>query len=207
MAKPDAHTYQPARGHGLAHDPLNSIVAPRPIGWISSLDREGRRNLAPYSFFNAFNYRPPIIGFASNGRKDSLANLEATREFCWNLVTRPLAEAMNQTSASVAHDVDEFELAGLTPMPSSVVAAPRVAESPVNFECRVTQILRLRTKEGDEVDTWLVLGEIVAVHIDRDLIEDGVYRTTRARPVVRGGGPGDYAEITEAAMFVIDRPS
>ncbi len=207
MAKPDAHAYEPSLGHGLAHDPFNSIVAPRPIGWVSSLDREGRRNLAPYSFFNAFNYKPPVIGFSSTGWKDSVANLEATGEFCWNLVTRPLAEAMNQTSASVAHDVDEFELAGLTAIPSLKVTAPRIAESPVNFECSVTQILRLRTKEGREVDTWLVLGEVVAIHIDRELIEDGIYVTTRAKPVVRGGGPGDYAEITEAAMFFMGRPA
>ena len=207
MAKPDAHAYEPSLGHGLAHDPFNSIVAPRPIGWVSSLDREGRRNLAPYSFFNAFNYKPPVIGFSSTGWKDSVANLEATGEFCWNLVTRPLAEAMNQTSASVAHDQHEFELAGLTAIPSLKVTAPRIAESPVNFECSVTQILRLRTKEGREVDTWLVLGEVVAIHIDRELIEDGIYVTTRAKPVVRGGGPGDYAEITEAAMFFMGRPA
>ncbi len=207
MARADAYTYEPSKGHGLAHDPFNSIVAPRPIGWVSSLDLEGRRNLAPYSFFNAFNYHPPIIGFSSTGWKDSVANLETTREFCWNLVTRPLAEAMNATSASVTHDTDEFELAGLTAVPSRIVSAPRVAESPVNFECRVTQLIRLQTKEGREVDAWLVLGEVVAVHIDRDNLEDGLYMTARARPVVRGGGPGDYAEITEAAMFFMARPS
>ena len=206
MAGPDAHFYEPQAGHGLAHDPLNSIIAPRPIGWVSSLDRDGRRNLAPYSFFNAFNYSPPIIGFSSTGWKDSVSNLEATREFCWNLVTRDLAERMNATSASVPHGTDEFALAGLTPVSGRLVAAPRVAESPVNFECRVTQIHRLRTKEGREVDTWLVLGEVVAVHIDRALIEEGIYRTARARPVVRGGGPGDYVEITPEAMFVMERP-
>ncbi len=207
MAGPDAHYYQPSQGHRLAHDPFNSIVAPRPIGWVSSLDREGRRNLAPYSFFNALNYRPPIIGFSSNGWKDSVANLEATGEFCWNLATRPLAQAMNASSAGVAHEVDEFALAGLTAVPGRIVAAPRVAESPVNFECRVTQTLRLRTVEGREVDTWLTLGEVVAVHIDPALIENGIYVTARAHPIVRGGGPGDYAEITEAAMFFMGRPS
>ncbi len=207
MADAEAHFYEPRNGHGLAHDPFNSIVAPRPIGWVSSLDVEGRRNLAPYSFFNAFNYRPPIIGFSSNGWKDSVANLEATGEFCWNLATRPLAEAMNRTSAGVPHDVDEFTLAGLTAQPGRIVAAPRVAESPVNFECRVTQLFRLQTKDDEPVDSWLVLGEVVAVHIERDLIENGLYLTTRARPVVRGGGPGDYAEITQAAMFFMQRPS
>jgi flavin reductase (DIM6/NTAB) family NADH-FMN oxidoreductase RutF len=206
MAGDDAHYYEPHAGHGLAHDPLNSIIAPRPIGWVSSLDRAGRRNLAPYSFFNAFNYRPPIIGFSSTGWKDSVSNLEATREFCWNLVTRDLAEQMNATSASVPPEVDEFAVAGLTPAASRLVSAPRVEESPVNFECRVTQILRLRTKEGHEVETWLVLGEVVAVHIDRSLIDHGIYRTTRAHPVVRGGGPGDYAEIKDDAIFFMQRP-
>ena len=100
--------YEPAKGHGLPHDPFNAIVGPRPIGWISSQDREGRLNLAPYSFFNAFNYIPPIIGFCSVGRKDSLNNIEQTGEFVWNLATRPLAEQMNQSCAPVAAEVNEF---------------------------------------------------------------------------------------------------
>ncbi len=117
----DMHYYEPAQGHGLPHDPFNAIIAPRPIGWISTQDAEGRLNLAPYSFFNGFNYTPPIIGFSSVSRKDSLNNAEATGEFCWNLATRPLAEAMNQSCAAVAPDVDEFAPSGLTP-----VDVPRV---------------------------------------------------------------------------------
>ena len=203
----DRHFYRPADGHGLPHDPFNAIVGPRPIGWISSRDPDGRRNLAPYSFFNAFNYTPPIIGFASTGRKDSLRNLEATGVFCWNLVTRTLAEAMNASSASVPPDVDEFAVAGLTALPGAVVDAPRVGESPVNFECRITEILRLRTKEGREVDTWMVFGEVVGVHVDRALLDDGTYRTARAEPVLRAGGPGDYALITAGSMFFMRRPA
>ena len=111
----DIHFYEPSKGHGLPHDPFNAIVGPRPIGWMSSQDSEGRLNLAPYSFFNAFNYTPPIIGFASIGAKDSLHNIRQTGEFCWNLATRPLAEQMNQTCAAVPADVSEFELAGWTP--------------------------------------------------------------------------------------------
>ncbi|WP_174280450.1 flavin reductase family protein, partial [Sphingomonas bacterium] len=107
----DWHFYEPAQGHGLPHDPIAAIVAPRPIGWISTVSREGKRNLAPYSFFNLFNYRPPLIGFSSIGRKDSVANAEATGEFTWNLVTRDLADAMNASSA--ATDEDEFALAGI----------------------------------------------------------------------------------------------
>ncbi len=102
----DIHFYEPKVGHGLAHDPFNAIIAPRPIGWISSKSKEGKLNLAPYSFFNALNYTPPIIGFSSVGDKDSLKNIKATGEFCWNLVSKPLVEAMNQTSAPLAADED-----------------------------------------------------------------------------------------------------
>ena len=144
----DTHYYEPARGHGLAHDPFNAIVGPRPIGWISTVDPEGRRNLAPYSFFNAFNYTPPIVGFSSIGAKDSLRNIEATGEFAWNLTTLPLAEAMNASCAAVGPEVDEFALAGLTPAPSRLIVPPRVGESPVAFECRLTQLIRLKTAEG-----------------------------------------------------------
>jgi flavin reductase (DIM6/NTAB) family NADH-FMN oxidoreductase RutF len=202
----DIHFYEPRNGHGLAHDPFNSIVAPRPIGWISSQDGAGHNNLAPYSFFNAFNYVPPIVGFASIGYKDTVRNAERTREFTWNLATRPLSEKMNASSASVAPEVDEFELAGLTPAPSAVLRAARVAESPVNFECRVTQIVQLRDVSGAEVKTWLVLGEVVAVHIARRLLIDGVYTTAAAQPILRGGGPADYFAIEQEALFRMRRP-
>ena len=202
----DKHVYAPVDGHGLKHDPFNAIVGPRPIGWVSTVDAEGRRNLAPYSFFNAFNYVPPIVGFCSIGWKDSVANAKATGGFVWNLATRALAERMNATSATVAHEVDEFDLGGLTPAPSLQVAAPRVAESPVNFECVVTQIVRLTTAVGAEVESWLTLGEVVRVHIDRNCLEGGVYLTARTRPILRAGGAGDYAEITPEAMFEMRRP-
>jgi flavin reductase (DIM6/NTAB) family NADH-FMN oxidoreductase RutF len=201
------HSYEPAKGHRLPHDPLNAIVAPRPIGWVSSLSADGVPNLAPYSFFNLFNYRPPLIGFSSQGWKDSVANIQATGEFVWNLVTRDLGKAMNTTSASVAADVNEFALAGLATLPSLHVKPPRVAASRAQFECKVTQIVRLQTKEGTELDQWLVLGEAVAIHIDAVLIEDGIYQTARAEPILRGGGPADYFAITEGALFKMRRPS
>lgn len=199
----DFHSYAPADGHRLAHDPFNAIIAPRPIGWIASMSAEGKRNLAPYSFFNAFNYRPPIIGFASTGAKDTLANVRATGEFVWNLATRAQAEAMNATSAMT--DADEFALADLDTLTSTLVAPPRVAGSPVQFECRTTQIVRLTDHRGNEVDTWLVLGEVVQVHIDPALLDDGVYRTERARPILRGGGAGDYFELGD--RFDMRRPA
>jgi flavin reductase (DIM6/NTAB) family NADH-FMN oxidoreductase RutF len=200
------HYYEPASGHGLPHNPFNAIVAPRPIGWISSQSPDGVLNLAPYSFFNAVNYRPPTIMFSSDDRKDSLANIEATGEFCWNLVTRDLAEAMNATSAVVGPEIDEFALAGLTPEPSRLVKPPRVAESPVGFECKLIRIIRLTNAAGDETQNWMVLGEVVAVHIAKRLLKDGIYDTAHARHVVRAGGPADYFEITPEALFRMRRP-
>ncbi|HEX5792514.1 MAG TPA: flavin reductase family protein [Rheinheimera sp.] len=198
--------YEPAKGHGLPHDPFNALVAPRPIGWISSQDSAGRLNLAPYSFFNAFNYTPPIIGFASTSYKDTVRNIEQTGEFCWNLVTKPLAQAMNQTSAAVAPEVDEFALAGLTAKASSVVKVPHVAQSPVTFECKLSQILQLATADGSEITTWMVFGEVVGVHIARHLLVDGIYDTAAAQPVLRGGGPADYFVADAATRFQLYRP-
>jgi flavin reductase (DIM6/NTAB) family NADH-FMN oxidoreductase RutF len=200
------HFYEPRNGHGLPHDPFNAIVGPRPIGWISTRSKAGLNNLAPYSFFNAFNYTPPIVGFCSIGHKDSVRNVEETGEFAWNLVTRPLAEAMNQSCAAVPPEVSEFDLAGLTPVASRLIAAPRVQESPVSFECRVTQIVQLQGVDGVAVPSWLVLGEVVAVHIATHLLKDGVYDTAAAQPVLRGGGPADYFSIGPAQLFRMHRP-
>lgn len=200
------YSYQPAEGHGLPHDPLNAIIGPRPIGWIASTDSLGRNNLAPYSFFNCFNYRPPIIGFASSGWKDSVRNIVESKAFVWNLATRSLAEQMNETSASLPHGEDEFERAGLTPLASQLVAAPRVAESPVHFECRLSQCIQLSTASGSALDTWLVLGEVVAIHIDESLLEGGIYQTAKAQPVLRAGGPTAYYTIDESQRFDLVRP-
>lgn len=200
------HFYEPRDGHGLPHDPFNAIVGPRPIGWISSRSAAGALNLAPYSFFNAFNYTPPIVGFASIGYKDTVRNAEETGEFAWNLVTRDLAEAMNQTCAAVPPGTSEFALAGLTPLASRVIAVPRVAESPVSFECRCTQIVQLEAASGDKLPTWLVLGEVVGVHIAMRLLHEGVYDTASAGHVLRGGGPADYFSIKPEQLFRMFRP-
>ena len=200
------HSYEPRQGHGLPHDPFNAIVGPRPIGWISTQSATGATNLAPYSFFNAFNYVPPIVGFASIGYKDTVRNVQATGEFVWNLATRDLAEVMNQSCAAVPPEVSEFDLTGLTPLPSTRVRPPRVAESPVTFECRSTQILQLQGVDGAPVDTWLVLGEVVAVHIDTALLKDGVYDTANAEHILRGGGPADYFTVGPEQLFRMYRP-
>lgn len=201
------HSYEPRNGHGLPHDPFNAIVGPRPIGWISSHNAAGALNLAPYSFFNAFNYIPPIVGFASVGYKDTLRNIEETGEFVWNLATRSLAEAMNQSCAAVPPEVNEFELAGLTPAPSRVISVPRVLESPVAFECRRTQIVQLQGIDGAKVPTWLVLGEVVAVHIAKSSLKDGVYDTAAAGHILRAGGPADYFTVGPEQLFRMRRPA
>ncbi|QIL70904.1 flavin reductase family protein [Diaphorobacter sp. HDW4B] len=200
------HTYIPSEGHGLPHDPFNAIIGPRPIGWMSTKSSAGVLNLAPYSFFNAFNYTPPIIGFSSLGKKDTLTNIEETGEFVWNLATYPLAEAMNQSCAAVPFEVNEFELAQLTPLASLKVAPPRVAESPVTMECKCTQIIQLRCADGTNAPSWLVLGEVVAVHIEHRLLKDGIYDTAAGQPILRGGGPADYFKIEEAQRFRMFRP-
>jgi len=207
MTDPDIHFYEPRLGSGLPHDPFNAIVGPRPIGWIASRGRGGGLNLAPYSFFNGFNYKPPIVGFSSIGYKDTVRNIQETGEFVWNLATRPLAEAMNATSAPVPSEVDEFALAGLTPVPSRLVGVPRVGESPVSFECRLTQCIRLQAADGSPIDSWMTFGEVVAVHIDRALLRDGIYDTAAAQPILRGGGPADYFAIDAERLFRMRRPA
>jgi flavin reductase (DIM6/NTAB) family NADH-FMN oxidoreductase RutF len=162
-------------------------------------------NLAPYSFFNAFNYRPPILGFSCIGEKHTLRNVERTKEFVWNLATRPLVEAMSLSAASVPELVDEFELAHLTPVPSRVVGVPRVGESPVAMECRMSQIVRLTDVGGRAVDTWLVLGQVVGVHIATRLLKDGVFDTAAAEPVLRAGGTGTYFGVSPDMRFEIAR--
>ncbi len=202
----DFHSYEPRAGHGLPHDPFNAIVGPRPIGWVSTRAADGTLNLAPYSFFNAFNYTPPLIGFSSTSEKDSLRNARSTGEFVWNLVTRPLADAMNATCAAVPPEVDEFQLAGLTPVASELVSVPRVGESPVAFECRVTQVIALQGSDGTPAGAWLTLGEVVKVHIARHLLVDGIYDTAHAQHILRGGGPADYFDVGPAQLFKMFRP-
>ena len=200
------HFYEPSAGHRLKLDPFNSIVAPRPIGWISSRGADGAVNLAPYSFFNAFNYHPPIIGFASVGAKDTLRNAQESREFTWNLATRALAEQMNTTSTPAPYGQNEFDLAGLTQAPCHLVACPRVAESPVSFECKVSDVHQLRGCSGELAQSWLVLGEVVGVHIAEGALSDGIFDTFGIRIIQRGGGPSAYAELKGDARFDMDRP-
>lgn len=201
---PDFHFYEPSKGHDLAHDPFKAIVAPRPIGWISSLDAQGRVNLAPYSFFNAVCDQPPMVMFSSSGLKDTVSNAESTGQFVCNLVTRELAEKMNQTSAALPHGVSEFEIAGLTAAPSRIVRPPRVAEAPAALECLVVQVIPLHDLQHRPLDTYLTIGQVVGVHINRAYLKAGLFDLLATHPVQRAGYLADYTEAV--AGFQMKRP-
>jgi flavin reductase (DIM6/NTAB) family NADH-FMN oxidoreductase RutF len=201
-----SYAYRVEDGHGLRHNPLKAIVGPRPIGWISTLSPDGVANLAPYSFFNLVNDTPPMLMFSSTGYKDTVGNIEATGEFVFNLATRPLSAQVNATSAAFARGVDEFEAAGLEKADSLVVACPRVAASPAALECRAIEVRQLRDLEGEPVEAWMTLGQIVAVHLDPACIEDGMFLTERANPILRAGYAADYWEIGAAGKFAMWRP-
>ena len=201
----DFHFYEPAAGHGLPHDPWKAIVAPRPIGWISTIDRNGRINLAPYSFFNGISDAPPMVMFSSQGHKDSVRNIEETGQFVCNLATMRHAQQMNLTSAPLPHGECEMELAGLQSAPSRVVKPPRVADAPAALECEAVQIIRLMDMEGRPLEAFMVIGQIVGVHIDKAcLTPDGNFDMTLARTIARCGYRGDYAEVTQ--LFEMIRP-
>jgi flavin reductase (DIM6/NTAB) family NADH-FMN oxidoreductase RutF len=199
----ETYFYEPRQGHGLPHDPFKAIVAPRPIGWISTLDAEGRVNLAPYSYFNAVSSNPPIVMFSSEGLKHTVANAAATGEFVASLATEDLRHAMNLTSASLPAGHDEMRHAGLTPAPSRLVGPPRVAESPAALECKVLSVTELADIEGRKIGRYLVLGQVVGVHIDPAMIEDGHFATAKARALARCGYR-DYAVV--ASTFELARP-
>jgi flavin reductase (DIM6/NTAB) family NADH-FMN oxidoreductase RutF len=196
--------YEARQGHGLPHDPIKAIVAPRPIGWISTLDAAGRANLAPYSYFNMVHNAPPILAFGSEGLKHSAANARATGEFVFNLATRPLFEAMNASSGSLPPGVSEFEAAGLDPLPSRLVRPPRVGGSPAQLECRVLSVTELQDVEGRPTDGFLVLGQVVGIHIDERFIRNGRFDAVAAQTIARCGYR-DYAQVTE--MFEALRPT
>ena len=200
--------YRTDEPHGLPRDPFKALVAPRPIGWISSVSADGRVNLAPYSFFNAVSDRPPMVMFAANGRhseglhKDSLTNIQETGEFVCNLVTWDLRERMNTTSSHVGRDVDEFTLAGLTQAPSELVCAPRVKESPVHLECRWLHTVSLPCSQP-EMSNNVVFGQVMGVHIDESVLVDGFVHMPSLRPVARLGYL-DYCVVDE--VFAMPRP-
>lgn len=200
--------YEAKDHHGLKHDPLKCLIAPRPIGWISTLDQEGRPNLAPFSFFNGVSTDPPVIMFSAGGQhaeggfKDSAANAEATGEFVFNLATWDTREQMNLTSADAPRGWDEFKIAGLTPAPSRLVKAPRVKESPAHLECRYRQTLEIPSSIPGNPNK-VVFGDVVGIHIDDDMIKDGMVDQGALRAIARLGYM-DYTVVE--TIFTMQRP-
>ena len=197
--------YEPAkRNHGLASDPFKAIVAPRPIGWISSISANGEVNLAPYSFFNACATEPPCVMFSSDGYKHSARNVEETGEFVCNLATWELREEVNLSSASLPRGVNEMEEVGLEPAPSRLVKPPRVAKAACALECKLLRIVRLEDVDGRALDQHIVIGQVVGVHVDEHFIENGRLNTAALHPIARCGYH-DYAVVTE--LFQMVRPT
>lgn len=197
--------YQTAKNdHGLPHNPFKALVAPRPIGWISSVDGSGNFNLAPYSFFNGVASDPPVVMFSSDGRKDSVCNIEETGSFVCNLAVYSLREAMNATSVPAPHGVSEFEIAGLTPVASRLVDAPRVAEAPAALECRYLITVPVPDIDGNQTSNFMVLGQVVGIHIDDDLIVDGRVDMLRLAQIARLGYM-DYSVVDR--VFSLERPT
>lgn len=195
--------YSVSKGHGLPYNPFKAIIAPRPIGWISAIGADGSINLAPYSFFNAVGANPPIVMFSSEGRKDSLANIEETGEFACNFVGEDLMHQMSATSASVARGVNEFDLAGLEMAKCKQIKAPRVLRAHSVLECKVTTIMQQTDIEGAQTDLWTVFGQVVGVHIDEAVLTDGRFDLTKAKPVARLGYR-DYTVVRD--IFELKRP-
>jgi flavin reductase (DIM6/NTAB) family NADH-FMN oxidoreductase RutF len=195
--------YEPTKGHGLPHDPFKAIVAPRPIGWISSIAADGAVNLAPYSFFNAIGSNPHLVMFSSEGRKDSVSFIHETKEFVVNLASRDLIEKVNKSSADAPRGVSEFGYAGLTPVPSTLVKPPRVGEAHAALECRMTDWYEPKGIGGRPSSNIVVFGEVVGIHIDEAVMTDGLFDIVKAGTTARLGYM-DYATVTET--FQMRRP-
>ena len=193
------------RNHGMQHNPFKALVAPRPIGWISTVSKAGVLNLAPYSFFNAVCDSPPIMMFSSAGRKDSLNNVEETGEFTCSMCTDALVDAMNLSSAPVAANVNEFKLANLERAPSLVVKPPRVAASPAALECRLWKMLVLPRTDATQLEHVVVFGHVVAIYINDAYVKDGIVDTGATRPLARMGYM-DYAVVRPDTVITLHRP-
>jgi flavin reductase (DIM6/NTAB) family NADH-FMN oxidoreductase RutF len=186
------------------HDPFKALVTPRPIGWISTLSAKGELNLAPYSYFNAFSSNPPIVGFSSEGEKDSSTFAMETGEFVWSLATWDLRDQMNASAASLPRGQSEFVHAKLDTAASRLVRPPRVAASPAAFECRVTEMVKLKDVDGSDSGRRLVLGRVVGIHVDERFVRQGRIDSAAMRPIARGGYD-EYSVVDQ--VFSMPRPA
>jgi len=193
-----------SNSHGLPHDPFKAIVSPRPIGWIGTRSAEGALNLAPYSFFNAISDRPKLVMFSSSGYKDSVRNIEATGEFTASFASRDLADAVNKTSIPAPHGESEFEIAGLTPVDGALVGAPFVGEAYAALECRMTELFQPKDLDGALSDNYVVIGQVVGIHIREDAIREGRFDMSTVRPLARLGYM-DYCDGGD--VFQMTRPT
>ena len=186
-------------GHPGAYHLLNAVIAPRPISWISTVSASGTYNLAPHSYTTVVSSNPPIVAFVSIGRKDSVRNAEATGCFVYNVGNHALVERINRTAADFPPDVSEFEWAGLTPIASTRIRAPRVAEAPVQMETTLIGIQQVA-----DTDNFIIMGQVVAFHIAEELFKGDRVETARLDPVGRLAG-SLYATMGE--VFSLERPT
>ena len=188
----------------LPHDPFKAIVAPRPIGWITTVNAKGEINLAPYSYFNGVLSRPNLVMFSSEGFKDSVTNVQQTGEFVCNLATWDQRDAMNETAAPLAYGENEMKRAGLAAAPSRLVKPPRVAEAPCALECKLIKIVLLTDLDGRPLDGHLVIGRVIGVYIDDRFLKDGRLDTAAMKPIARCGYD-EYAVVE--GLFRMTRPT
>ena len=199
--------YEPKNGYPFDENPFAALVFPRPIGWISTLSKNGIANLAPYSFFNAIAYEPPQVMFSATGfhsqggLKDSIANVLSNNEFVVNLATKKLKTQVNQTSIDAPHEIDEFNVYKLKKRKSRIVQPPSIAESPVNLECRLFKKIDLKTKVKNQ--NIMIIGEVVGIHIDDKFIKNNKINSLAMRAISRMG----YTEYSEVdSRFLMERP-
>ena len=193
--------YEPCKNnHGLPHDPYTAIVAPRPIGWITSMSLNGEINLAPYSFFNTVSRDPPMVMFASDTRKDTLNFVEETKEFVCNLAVWELRNQLKDTSWTYPPGINEMEAAGLEAAPSVLVKPPRVKASPCALECKWLLTVRVNDIDGSPAGRLIAFGQVIGIHIDERFIKNGLLDTAAMKPIMRAGYQ-DYFVATEETRF------
>ena len=188
----------------MPHDPFKGVVVPRPIGWISSMNRAGQVNLAPYSFFNGVQSRPRIVCFCSESEKDAAAFAIDSGEFAWSMATWDLRDKMNLTSEGLPRGSSEFEFAGLATAPCRLIKAPRVADSPAAMECKVTQVVHVKDATGAETGGIVVYGQVVGMHLDERYIKEGRFDLSAVKPIARCGYD-EYAVVEK--VFAMTRPA
>jgi flavin reductase (DIM6/NTAB) family NADH-FMN oxidoreductase RutF len=203
MASP--YFYEPKLGHGLAHDPFKAIVAPRPIGWVTTMSAAGEVNLSPYSFFNIIAEQPHLVAFSSQGRKDAMTFAEEGGDFVCNFASWDLRHQVNETSAPLPRGENEMRATGLDPAPARIVRPPLVSVAPAALECLWVETIALKSAAGAQAGYHLVIGEVVGVHIDDRLLVDGIVDTAAARPLMRGGYR-EFFTVDTSNRFSMERP-